>query len=304
MRRVVTLFLLVSTSASASDFQGRARLWLGPAFDSNARRDFVSPRLGTQPDLFLYGLGQLEGILRVGERVRISGSYDVSGRKFLLLPTEDTVVQAAQLEGTVSFAKYFAFGVAGRARDRRGAERDYSDLLGGALLDFVPDPSVDVRVQLNAHRFIFWDRFAYSFWGPDGTISARYRFNRRHSVSAFGSYNPRTYNGIARARPGPEGAEPPPEMTRKDTVFGGGVSYSYRGPFHFTFSYSYLDQASNSFGESVQRHRLNATLGVRLPWDLMVLAASPGSRRCFQKASTSRPISRCSKKTRTCRRSR
>ena len=273
MRRVVTLFLLVSTSASASDFQGRARLWLGPAFDSNARRDFVSPRLGTQPDLFLYGLGQLEGILRVGERVRISGSYDVSGRKFLLLPTEDTVVQAAQLEGTVSFAKYFAFGVAGRARDRRGAERDYSDLLGGALLDFVPDPSVDVRVQLNAHRFIFWDRFAYSFWGPDGTISARYRFNRRHSVSAFGSYNPRTYNGIARARPGPEGAEPPPEMTRKDTVFGGGVSYSYRGPFHFTFSYSYLDQASNSFGESVQRHRLNATLGVRLPWDLMVLGS-------------------------------
>ena len=274
VRRAVTLLLVLSTpSASAIDFQGRARLWVGPAFDSNARRDFVSSGLATQPDLFLYGLGQLEGILRLGERVRISGSYDISGRKFLVLPTEDTVVQAAQLEGTVSFAKYFAFGISGRARDRRGAERDYSDLIGGALLDFLPDPSVDVRVQINAHRFIFWNRFAYSFSGPDGSLSARYRFNRRHSVSAFGSYNPRTYNAIARARPGPEGSEPPPEMTRRDAVFGGGLSYSYRGPFHFTFSYSYLDQASNSFGESVQRHRLNATLGVRLPWDLMLLGS-------------------------------
>jgi hypothetical protein len=183
------------------------------------------------------------------------------------------VVQAAQLEGTVSFAKYFAFGISGRARDRRGAERDYTDLQGGALLDFLPDPAVDLRVQINAHRFLFYDRFAYSFWGPDGSLSARYRFNRRHSISAFGAYNPRTYNGLARARPGPEGSDPPPEVTRADTVFGGGISYSYRGPFHFTFSYSYMDQTSNSYGESVKRHRLNATAGIHLPWDLTFLGS-------------------------------
>ena len=274
VRRTLTLILLLATTgASAVEFQGRARLWLGPALDTNARRDFVSPEVSPQPDIFLYGLGQLEGLLRLGDRVRLIGSYDISGRKFFLLPTEDTVVQSAQLEGTVSFAKYFAFGISGRARDRRGAERDYTDLQGGALLDFQPDPAVDLRVQINAHRFLFYDRFAYSFWGPDGTISARYRFNRRHSISAFGAYNPRTYNGIARVRPGPEGSEPPPDVTRADTVFGGGLSYSYRGPFHFTFSYSYMDQTSNSFGESVKRHRLNATAGFRLPWELTLLTS-------------------------------
>lgn len=274
VRRALTLILLLTTtSASAADFQGRARLWLGPAYDSNAPRDFVSLKVPTQPDLFLFGLGTLEGVLRLGERVRLLGSYDVSGRKFVFLPQEDTVVQAAQLEATVSFANFFAFGVAGRARDRRGAERDYTDLQGGALLDFSPDPSVDLRVQINAHRFLFYNRFEYSFWGPDGSVSARYRFNRRHSVSVSGSYNPRTYNGDARTRPGPEGTEPGPAVTRADAVFGGGVSYSYRGPFHFTFSYGYFDQSSNSFGESVQRHRLNATAGVRLPWKLTLLTS-------------------------------
>lgn len=273
VRRALSLVLLLSTVASAAEFQGHARLWFGPAFDSNARRDFVSSSIGTQPDLFLFGLGQLEGILRLGDRVRLVGSYDVSGRKFIFVPTEDTIVQAAQFEGTVTFAKYFAAGLSGHARDRRGADRDYTDLVGGAVLDFFPDPSVDMRVQINAHRFLFYNRFAYSFWGPDGTFSARYRVNRRHSVSAFGSYNPRTYNGVARSRPLPEGSEPPPEMTRADTVFAGGLSYSYRGPFHFTFSYSYTDQSSNSFGESVQRHRLNATAGFRLPWELTLLTS-------------------------------
>lgn len=274
VRRALTFLLLLSANlAAAAEFQGRARLWLGPAIDSNARRDFVSPEIATQADLFLYGLGQLEGVLRLGERVRIAGSYDVSGRKFLFIPTEDTIVQAAQLEATVSFLRYFAIGVAGRARDRRGAERDYTDLVGGAVLDFSPDPKVELRAQLNAHRFLFYNRFAYSFSGPDGAFSARYRFNRRHSINAFGSFNARKYNGMARARPGPEGSEPPPEMIRRDNVFGGGVSYSFRGPFHFTFSYSYFDQASNSFGESVQRHRLNVTTGVRLPWDLTLLGS-------------------------------
>lgn len=274
VRRSLTLLLLLTTAtAEAAEFVGHARLWAGTALDTNARRDFVSREVGTQPDLFLFGLGQLDGLLRVGEDLRISGSYDVSGRKFLFLPTEDTIVQAAQLEATYSFARYFAIGLSGRARDRRGAERDYTDLVGGAVVDFFPDPSVDVRAQINAHRFLFYNRFAYSFWGPDGTLSMRYRFNRKHSISAFGSYNPRTYNGIARARPGPEGSEPPPEMPRSDTVFGGGLSYSFRGPLHFTFSYSYFDQSSNSFGESVQRHRLNATAGFRLPWSMMLLTS-------------------------------
>lgn len=274
VRPALTLVLLLAAlPAPAADFQGRARLWLGPALDTNAPRDFVSSGVGTQPDVFFFGLGQLEGALRVGERLRLVGSYDISGRKFIFLPKEDTLVQAAQLEATVSFANHFAVGVAGRARDRRGAERDYTDLQAGGVLDFYPSPQVDVRVQVNAHRFWFYNRPEYGFFGPDGSLTARYRFDKRHAVSVSGAYSPRDYDGDARSRPLPEGTEPPPAVRRKDVTFGAGAAYSYRGPFHFSFSYGYFDQTSNSYGESIKRHRLNATAGLRLPWQLTVLGS-------------------------------
>ncbi len=248
-------------------------MWLGPGIDSNARREFVSADVATLPDGFLFGLGQLEGVLTFADRFRVAGAYDIAARKFITLPSEDTVVQSAQLEGTVAFANYFAVGIAGNTRDRRGALRDYTDLQGGAVLDFFPDPKVELRAAFNAHRFLFYNRFAYSFWGPDGWLSARYRFDRRHSVSVMGGFNPRTYNSDARVRPGPEGTEAPPAVVRQDAVFSASVSYSYRGPFHFSLSYGYYDQTSNSFGETIRRHRVSATGGFRLPWKLTILGS-------------------------------
>ncbi len=259
--------------AGAADVDGRARVWVGPGFDSNARRDFVSPGYPTAADAFLYGLGQLEGQVTFDTGFRLQGSYDVAGRKFLLLPSEDTVLQALQVEALYGLSRIFNVGVFGRARDRRGAQRDYSDLQGGLAIDFLPDPHVDVRLAVAAHRFLYWDRFAYSWWGPDAQLTARYRFDRRHSLSVSGLYNPRTYNAVAVPHPPADGDPPPPDQTRSDVAFGAGVTYSYRGPFHLSGGYSYFDQTSNSLGETVRRHRFSMTLGLHLPWDLTLLAA-------------------------------
>lgn len=260
------------TSRATPAFEGHARLWLGPGVDTNAKREFVSSGVATAPDAFLFGLLQLDGLLVVDDRLRVLGTYDVAGRKFFTQPSEDTVVQSAQLEATVAFARVFAIGIGTRARDRRGASRDYTDLQAGAVLDFFPADAVDVRVAFNAHRFLYYNRFTYSFFGPDGSLTARYRINRNHAVSAFGFYNPRTYNAHARLRPDENGESRLSSDIRSDAVIGGGVSYSYRGPFHFTFAYSYFDQTSNSFGETVRRHRVSATLGLRLPWKVTLLS--------------------------------
>jgi hypothetical protein len=265
--------LLNAVGAVAADVEGRARVWVGPGFDSNARRDFVSPGNATAADGFLAGLGQLEGAATFDSGFRLQGSYDVAGRKFLLLPSEDTVLQTLQVEALYGVSRIFNVGLFGRARDRRGAQRDYSDLVGGALIDFLPDAHVDLRLSIAAHRFLYWDRFAYSWWGPDGQLSARYRFDRRHSLSVFGAFNPRTYNAIAVPHPPADGEPLPPDVVRTDVVLGAGVSYTYRGPFHLTAGYSYLDQTSNSLGETVRRHRFSVTAGVHLPLDLTVLVA-------------------------------
>jgi hypothetical protein len=262
---------VVAFSAQAADFRGSARVWLGPGLDTNAPREFVSLGSTTQPDGFLFGVVQLGGALQWGERFSALGSYDLAARKFLTLATEDTLVQSAQLEASVMVTPILSLGLSARARDRRGAARDYTDIQGGLLVDFVPDGALDLRLSLSAHRFVFYDRFAYSFLGPDGTLTARYSIDRRHSISATGSVSPRTYDGNARLRPGPEGTDDDSGRGRADAVFGAGVSYQYRGPFHVSFGYSYFDQSSNSFGESVRRHRLSATGGWSLPWQLTLL---------------------------------
>ena len=94
----------------AAEWSGHARLWVGPGYDSNARREFVSPGVGTQNDAFFFALAQLDGAVLFGDRFRVVGTYDGAGRKFILAPSEDTVVQAAQLEGTAAGPNIQAIG--------------------------------------------------------------------------------------------------------------------------------------------------------------------------------------------------
>jgi hypothetical protein len=191
------------------------------------------------------------------------GTYDVGLRKFLQYPSEDTLVQAANAEGLFYLYGPLNMGVDGYAKDRRGGDRDYSDLLGAAFLEYSPDESLSMRLHVAGHRFIYWDNFAYSFAAPEVGVSGRYRFSRRHSAFFNADLGLRSYNVVA---------EPDEVAPRKDTAVNVVIGYAYRGPFTLTVSYNYFEQDSNSFGESLQRHRAVATAAVRLPWKLFLLA--------------------------------
>src|SRR6185436_1556118 len=52
----------------------------------------------------------------------------------------------------------------------------------------------------------------------------------------------------------------------------GGAGFTHRGPFTLSISYSYSENASNSYGERALRHRLSVSAGTRIFWDLTVLA--------------------------------
>jgi hypothetical protein len=272
-RTAALLLSLAASSAAAAEWEGQARLWVGPGFDSNPRRDYLSAGASTAPDFDLYGLGQLGGALRVGERFTALGSYEVGGRAFLQQAGEDTLLQNAQLVLRVRATPWLVVGLTGRGRDRRGADRDYTDLTGGLTLDFVPDEHLEVGLELDAHRFLYWSRFDVSYFGPEATLSARYRFDRRHALRLFGTFFPQTYNAIAlRAPAPPDGLPLPTGHLRADTCLGAGVSYAYRGPFNLSAGYAYLDEASNSYGQTLRRHRLSLAGGVVLPWQLTLLA--------------------------------
>lgn len=255
--------------ATFSNAAGTASLWTGAGIDTNPRRDFTSEGITTPLDGVVSAIGLLEGQYR-GSRGKVGGRYDVGARKFFKLPSQDTLVQSLSLDGTLFIGRAFDVGIWGRARDRRGAERDYSDLSAEVVVGFTPDAQIDVRLFVGAHRFLYWNRFQSSFYSPTVSFSGRYRFNKRHSLSATFGYERRSHNALTNSDPRLE--EPPPNVPREDTTMTLGLSYSYRGPFALTVSYGFIDNTSNSWGETFRRHRGGITAGIQLPWQLTLLA--------------------------------
>jgi hypothetical protein len=272
------LCVLASTAALGADFSGSVRGWVGGGVDTNPARDFISPDGGAAvPDGFLQGIVNLNGGVGVGP-FEVDGTYDIGARKFITQPSQDTVIQSATLLATLFLPKGFSLNIDGRARDRRGAERDYSDLLADFALGYAPDGQLDFRIRAGAHRFIFWvpEGYRESFFGPEAGITARYRFNKHHAFNAFGEVSFRTFNS-PQYKPNDDPTQPDvsavpiPGTIRGDTYFLVGASYTYKGPVNATLSYSYLDSTSNSFGESYRQHRIGLLVGVALPWELTFL---------------------------------
>ncbi len=265
--------LLWATAAAGqqgeTELHGSARVWAGSGLDTNPRRDFTSKGVRPPTDVFGSLVGQLAGSLDT-ERLHLSGNWEGGGRKFLLYPSEDTEVQTAWASLAYDLTPYLGVGVEGTGRDRRGAERDYSDLTGSALIDFFPDRHLDFRVHAGAHRFLFWDRFDYSFATASFGGDARYRFDKRHSLTVFGAYEPRKFN--AQAAVDPNQPDPVYPGVRKDSYFSVGAGYQYRGPWQLAADYAFTDSTSNSFGQSFRTHRLSLRGGVHLPFGFLALA--------------------------------
>lgn len=261
---------MLSLSAYAGGVEGALRLRGGVGLDTNARRDFLET--GVDPDLVFSGRLGAEGRVSEGPG-EVWGSYDVGVRKFATLASEDSLAQAAVVEGSLGLLRWLRAGVECRAKDRwRGGARSYgehlySDLAAEGFLELRPGPRVEARVRAGGHRFLYWPVFEYSFKATELSASARYRFDRRHSVFASGEVGFRAYNAAARGE-----TEPPPDLgRRRDVSVGGQGGYSYRGPFSLSLTYGYVEQASNSFGESLARHRVSLAVGFRLPFKLMLL---------------------------------
>ncbi|HEX8700266.1 MAG TPA: hypothetical protein VF815_15575 [Myxococcaceae bacterium] len=268
-RLLSALLLLLASGAHAADVEGSVRVMGRVLGDSNAPRDFSdSGSIPPEMDLALGLLGAAEGRI-TGERLQLVGRYELGGRRYVRYPTENVLVQSAAVEGSAALGTQLGVGAEGRAKDRRGGSRDYSDLGANAFLEYAPEVRLALRVRVGAHRFVYRPDARANFGGPEWGFVGRYRFNRRHSLSVFGEYGTR--------RHGME-AQPPPDSEqqelgrRQDRALSAGAGYTYRGSWAAGLTYTFQEISSNSFGETVLRHRLSGSAGVRLPWNVMLLA--------------------------------
>lgn len=278
MRFALCLLLtLGAASTNAADFRGDVRAWTGAGVDTNPRRDFTSANITPPIDLFGGLLVAANGAVET-DWGQLNAGYDFGGRKFLSFPREDTLIQSVTLDGSVAVGNSLGVGLSGRIRDRRGAQREYSDLAGELYLEYLPDAHLDLKIRAGAHRFLYWNQFGSSYWGPSFGALIVYRFNRRHSAFLLGDFEPHSHNATACLRvvspDKPDDVvcqQDPAPPRRQDSVIAIGVGYTFRGPAHFTAQYAYVDSSSNSFAETYRRHRLSATLGLRLPLDFTLL---------------------------------
>lgn len=260
--------LVLPGGARAADMEGSLRITGRALVDSNAPRDFRTPQTpAPEPDLGLSLLASGEG-RATGESFQGVGRYELGGRKYVRYPSEDVLIQAAALEGSMALGTQLGLGVEGHGKDRRGGSRDYLDLGADAFLEYVPDVRLALRIRAGAQRFVYRPDATANFGGSEVGFLGRYRFDRRHSLSVFGEYGSRGYGAQAR---------PPPEEAlslgrRQDGALSAGATYTYRGPVALGLTYTFQEISSNSFGETLERHRLSGSAGLKLPWNVTLLA--------------------------------
>jgi hypothetical protein len=266
---LVVLVLTLAGGARAADVEGALRVTGRLMLDGNAPRDVTQgPLTPDTSDAVFSLLASGEGRY-TADRWQLVGRYDAGARKYLLFTSEDVLVQAAALEGSLALGSSLGVGMEGRAKDRRGGGRAYSDLAASAFVEYVPDARVALRLRVGGHRFLYRPHFAASFGSPEVGFLARYRLDRRHAFFASGEYGSRQYNDSVRP---PPDVEVPWTGRRVDGALTASVGYTYKGPLALGLTYTYQELSSNSYGETVQRHRLSGSAGVRLPWKLTLLA--------------------------------
>jgi hypothetical protein len=271
-RRLRPLLLALATlwgpGALAAEWKGTLRGTGRLLVDSNAPRDFRDGvTSGPRPDLALSVLGAAEG-RGTGERAQVVGRYELGARKYLDYASEDTLVQAGALEGSLALGTEWGVGAEGHAKDRRGGTRAYSDLGTSLFAEYAPDVRLALRVRLGARRFVYRPDPTADFGGPEVGVLGRYLLGPRHALSVFGEWGARRYGPLARPFPGRTTSP----GRRQDGSLVAGAQYTYRGPVKLSLGYAFQEVSSNSFGETVLRHRLTGSAGVRLPWKLTLLA--------------------------------
>lgn len=266
---LVVSSLALAGGAHAADVEGQLRVTGRMMLDGNAPRDFTKGIASTNTSDLVFGLLAAGEARYTADRWQLVGRYDGGGRKYVGFTDEDVLVQAAALEGSLALGESLGVGVEGRAKDRRGGTRAYTDLAASAFVEYAPDARLSLRVRAGAHRFLYRRDFSASFGSPEVGFLARYRLERRQALTVSGEYGSRRYHASVRYPP-----DTTPAWTgrREDGALLASVGYSYKGPLALGVAYTYQETSSNSFGESVQRHRLSATAGVRLPWKLTLLA--------------------------------
>lgn len=237
--------------------------------DTNPRRTLGEEvGLYDQSDGFLFLTGSGRARIALDEAHALSGRLELGAKKFLRETSEDVVA----VDGGAGYAYQherwlLGLDAGGKLRRSRIGDRDYTDLSADAYADYLLTDALTLRLTGGVRGFLFPDYPVHDSIGPQLTLSGRYQLARRHNVAAAFGGAPRFFDSMQRRQDGTFSEEAP----RRDRQLWGQLSYGYRGSLAVQAGLGWMQQASNSFGESTDRYRAFVALSRKLPFDLYAM---------------------------------
>ncbi len=264
-------------------------------FEAGAEEDTNVQRVETGPGLDTERIES--GVVRIGGKLDHRGRND-AGSYALVASALARMVSSktASSENVMLFAgelrylrpvedRHVSFGVALAAVDavpitNEVGARTFANLGADALLVLDGTEDRHVTVGLGWRDFTYKENNDFDWSGP--AASARLDLElwapsggaRSLELAAFAAFEAREYSSTALVNACPPGAAPSDSCsagtsrTRRDRSQRIGVETTYAGKVIATLGYQLTVIDSNSFGQSLIRHRATASVTRSLPWSM------------------------------------
>lgn len=269
--------------AKSMTFKRKTTLSLESGLDSNPRR-IQNPRLNEEPVCYdvlsyIYTSTQVQG--RAKKSV-LRFDANLGGRMYQQTPTENLLAGRLKLGWSQRFTRTLVGVIDLGYEDKfqRGGPvayqwcheepvkdpplptnaRDYrrASLRLGSDIRF--GKSFSLRIRGGGSAFQYKPAQAFSFAGPDATLSVAYRLSHAHVFTAFVGGHVRWYHPASffyiETPGGGQVALDPTQGDRLERAVHGGAGYSYRGPVIVSLIWTVVRTFNNSDGYDVLRSRV------------------------------------------------
>jgi hypothetical protein len=303
MRRAAlcVLLILVSTGIVAADSTTTVQAEAGAEVDSNVQRVETGPGLETEE----LSSSVVRAGAKFDHRGRIAGGgYTVHGASYARLvgnqdaQSESVALLAGDLKwmhpvGTRPVSIGFSIGGADALAlddevnridpcDRRRLDRTFATFGGDVLLVMRKDEDRSLTLGFGGRRFVYKPCNKFDWYGPalsarlDLTLWQQSGGTRSLELATFASIEARTYNDVAFANACAEGEMPenpadcsaPTSLDRYDRYHRIGAELTWVGGVVAAVGYQLAVTDTNSYGQSLVRHRVNLSATRELPGHL------------------------------------
>ncbi|TXC68567.1 hypothetical protein FRC91_18485 [Bradymonadales bacterium TMQ1] len=260
--------LCLSVEAGAQEARWEAAVRAGSEYDSNPSREEGA---GSAGDGLTRYYGELELESDVGERGQVRGQVQHGGKVFWGAREADAFLSAAQVAGARWFESGLAVSASGDVKDRseRVSVRDYVRAGASGQVMWSGGP---LRMWGGGgwRYFGFKPQPEVSSQGPMVQAGAAFRLRSDMWARAAWSRSWRGFEGEPLRLRGNQTLDWEEGARRADVFDVVQAGVSYRRWLVAELGYAYQRNQSNSYGQGLRRHQVEASLTLPGPWEIFV----------------------------------